>query len=388
MLGGASSITLFHVRGIRISVDWSWFIVLFLVIVWMSGFYRDILGNPDDDFGPYALAVLSALGFFGSILLHELGHAVVAIRRGIGISGIQLWIFGGVARMDRESDSPKTEYQVAIAGPLVTLAIVVALVLVTTVAVGISGLGDALLIRTGATNSGVLAMIAWLATINFLVLVFNLLPAFPMDGGRIVRAIAWKRSGDRNKATRFAAKLGQGFGFLFIGGGLLLILSGLLITGVWLALVGLIINGSAKAASAQTQITGRLAGMTVADVMDSEPVAIPGDVSVDRALEEYFLRYQWPWFPVVDPARRFLGLLDRERADEVPEPQRAASEVADLLGDEGIGSFSVTIDTPLESLLGSGELRRRGALIAVDAHGKLRGVITTDQVGRALRNAG
>src|SRR3954454_15904578 len=126
MLGG-SSITLFHVRGIRIAVDWSWFLVLFLVIFWLSGFYGNVLGESNSSSTPFVLAVASAIGFFGSIVLHELGHAFAARRNGIGISSIQLWIFGGMARMDRESDSPATEFKVAIAGPLVTLAIVVVL---------------------------------------------------------------------------------------------------------------------------------------------------------------------------------------------------------------------------------------------------------------------
>ncbi|HZK15872.1 MAG TPA: site-2 protease family protein, partial [Solirubrobacterales bacterium] len=125
MLGG-KSITLFHVRGIRIAVDWSWFFVLFLVIFWLSQFYGDVLGESSSSSTPFLLAILSAFGFFGSIVLHELGHAMVALRNGIGISSIQLWIFGGMARMDRESDSPATEFKVAIAGPLVTLAIVAA----------------------------------------------------------------------------------------------------------------------------------------------------------------------------------------------------------------------------------------------------------------------
>src|SRR5687767_2180996 len=117
-------ITLFHVRGIRIGVDYSWFLVLFLIIIWLSAFYRDVLG-PGDDTGAYALAVASALLFFGSILLHELGHALVSVRHGIGISGISLWMFGGVARMEQDSDSPGTEFKVAIAGPAVTAIIVV-----------------------------------------------------------------------------------------------------------------------------------------------------------------------------------------------------------------------------------------------------------------------
>ncbi|HEU4945053.1 MAG TPA: site-2 protease family protein, partial [Solirubrobacterales bacterium] len=129
MLGG-SSITLFHVRGIRVAVDWSWFFVLFLVIFWLSQVYSDVLGESSSSSTPFVLALITAFGFFGSIVLHELGHAVAAMRNGIGITSIQLWIFGGVAQMDRESDSPATEFKVAIAGPLVTLAIVIALTVV------------------------------------------------------------------------------------------------------------------------------------------------------------------------------------------------------------------------------------------------------------------
>jgi Zn-dependent protease len=384
MLGG-SSITLFHVRGIRISVDWSWFLVLFLVIFWLSQFYGDVLGQSSSATGPFVLAVVSALGFFGSILLHELGHAMVAMRNGIGISSIQLWIFGGVARMDRESDSPSTEFKVAIAGPAVTLAIVLVLAAVGLVAAGPDEFWKAVLIESNSGTSGVLAMVAWLAFINFLVLVFNLLPAFPMDGGRVVRAIAWWRSGDRTSATRFAASLGRVFGYLFVAGGLLLVFDGQVFGGVWLALIGMVINGSARGAAMQTAISSRIEGMRVADVMDREPVAIPGELSVEQALDQYFLRYRWPWFPVVDAAHRFLGLLERDQADEVPEVSRATSLVSELL-ERDQGSLHVDEDAPLDSLLSNQNLRRFGALMAVDADGRLSGVITAEQVGRALRD--
>src|SRR3954449_2079589 len=119
------AVTLFHVRGIRIGIDYSWFFVLFLIIFWLSDFYRSILDTSSGDAVPYALAVASALAFFASILLHELGHAFVALRRGIGISDITLWMFGGVARMTKDSDSPGTEFKVAAAGPLVTLALAI-----------------------------------------------------------------------------------------------------------------------------------------------------------------------------------------------------------------------------------------------------------------------
>jgi Zn-dependent protease len=385
MLGGAS-ITLFRVRGIRIAVDWSWFFVLFLVIFYLSSFYGDVLGEGDTSTAPFLLAVLSAIGFFGSIVLHELGHAFVAIRNGIGISGIQLWIFGGMAQMDRESDRPSTEFKVAIAGPAVTLAIVVALLAIGLLAAGPDEFRRAALIESDAGVSGALAMVAWLATINLLVLVFNLLPAFPMDGGRIVRAIAWWRTGDRTAATRFAAGLGRIFAYLFIGGGIFIAFEVDLIAGIWLALIGMVINGAARGAAMQTRISGRIEGITVADVMDREPVAIPGELSVEQALDEYFLRYRWAWFPVVDAAHRFLGLLVRDRADEVPETSRATSLVSEVL-ERDDGSFKVRDDAPLDSLLANRALRRFGALMAVDAEGRLSGVITVEQVGRALRGS-
>jgi Zn-dependent protease len=387
MLGGGS-ITLFHVRGIRIGVDWSWFLVLFLVIFWLSQFYGDVLGEGGSSTTAFVLAVISAVGFFGSIVLHELGHAVAAMRNGIGITSIQLWIFGGVAQMDRESDSPKTELEVAVAGPLVTLAIVVALTAIGLAAAGWHDFREAALVESDASISGLLAMVAWLASINLLVLIFNLLPAFPMDGGRIVRAIAWWRSGDRTSATRFAANLGRVFAYLFIGAGLLLVFEGQVFSGVWLALIGMVINGSARAASAQTRISGRIEGMRVADVMDREPVAIPDQLSVEQALDQYFLRYRWSWFPVVDAAHRFRGLVVRDSADEVPETSRATALISDLVeSDSDDGTFQVRDDAPLDTLLANRTMRRFGAVMAVDANGRLSGVITAEQVGRALRDA-
>jgi len=386
MLGG-SSITLFHVRGIRIAVDWSWFLVLFLVIFWLSGFYGDVLGESSSGSTPFLLAVISAFGFFGSIVLHELGHAFVALRNGIGISSIQLWIFGGMARMDRESDSPSTEFKVAIAGPLVTLAIVAVLTAIGLAAVGPADFWDAVLIESNSGVSGAMAMVGWLASINALVLVFNLLPAFPMDGGRVVRAIAWWRNGDRNAATRFAAGLGRVFAYLFIAVGLLMVFTGEIFGGVWLALIGIVISGSARAATAQTAISGRIEGMRVADVMDREPVAIPGELNVEQALDEYFLRYRWSWFPVVDAAHRFKGLVVRDSADQVPETSRTTSLISELIeADTDDGTFQVRDDDPLDSLLANRALRRFGAVMAVDEDGRLSGVITAEQVGRALRD--
>ncbi len=387
MLGGGS-ITLFHIRGIRIAVDWSWFVILFLVIFWMSRFYEELLGPSASSITPFVLAVASAAGFFGSILLHELGHALAAGRDGIGISSIQLWIFGGMARMDREADSAGVEARVALAGPAVTALIFVALMVAGVLAGGWHEFSHAALIESTSGASGVLAVMAWLASINLLLLVFNLLPAFPMDGGRVARAIAWKVTGDRNSATKFAADLGRIFGYVFIVGGIYMALTGAIlgtIGGIWLALIGVMINGAAKGAAVQTKMNRQIGVISVADVMDREPVTIRGDLSIEQALDQYFLRYRWPWFPVVDAAQRFLGLLNRDAADEVPEVSRAGSTVSEIV-DADRGLF-IRDDTPLTSLLSNQNLRRLGALMAIDSEGRLSGVITVEQVGRALRDA-
>jgi len=385
---GGRPITLFHIRGIRIAVDWSWFLILFLVIFWMSQFYEDLLGRSGSSSEAFLLAVLTAAGFFGSILLHELGHAFVARRNGIGISQVQLWIFGGMARMDREADSPGVEARVALGGPAVTLMIFVVCAALGVALGSWTEFHEAATFESRVGAPAVPAMFDWLASINLLLLIFNLIPAFPMDGGRVARAIAWRRTGDRNAATRFAADLGRVLGWGIVAAGAYMAVTDSIFGGfggIWLALIGIMITGAAKGASRQTQVSGRIHHISVADVMDRQPVTIPGDISVEQALDQYFLRYRWPWFPVVDAAHRFLGLLQREAADEVPEVSRTISLVSEIV-DHDRGLF-IRDDAPLDSLLSNANLRRFGALMAVDADGRLSGVITVEQLGRALKES-
>lgn len=384
MFGGGRSFTLFTVRGIRITVDLSWFVVLFIVIFWLSDFYGTLLDQPNSATEPYLLAVVTAIGFFGSIVLHELGHAFVALRNGIGITRISLWIFGGVAQMDRESDSPGTEFKVAIGGPVVTALIAIVLIAIGVLTVGWSTFEDAIAVRRTADMTGLIAMVAWLATINVIVLAFNLLPAFPMDGGRIVRAIAWKITGKRGAATNFAAGLGRIFGYLFIGIGLYWAYMGDVFGGVWLALIGFLITSSARAATVQNSVTSRLEGIKVGDVMDEHPVAMPGSLSADRALEEFFLRYQWSWFPVVDEDQRFIGVVVRDQIEQIPEVDRTTEIVSEHLENES-RAFQINQEALLESLLGNPNLRKFGAVMVTDQGGRLSGVVTVEQLGRALR---
>jgi Zn-dependent protease len=383
---GGGGITLFRIRGIRIAVDYSWFVVLFLIIFWLTSFYQDVLGTQSGDTEPYLLAVASAALFFASILLHELGHAFVARRHNIGVSGITLWMFGGFARLEKDSDTPGTEFKIAIAGPVVTAAIVVACAVAGLLLAGSHQFGNAALIKADTRTSGIAAMVSWLGSINLFVLGFNLIPAFPLDGGRVARAIAWWRTGSRNSGTRFAATLGEWFGLLMIAAGLAYFIAyrGDVFGGVWLAFIGFILRGAAKGALAQTEVTSRIEGISVADVMDRDPVAIPEGASIEQALDEYFLRYRSPWFPVVDAAQHFIGLVDRGAADNVPAVERTSSMVSDVLARDS-GSLTIGEDEPLESVLGNEALRRLGALIATDAEGHIRGVLTIDAIGKALR---
>ena len=188
-----------------------------------------------------------------------------------------------------------------------------------------------------------------------------------------------------SSATRFAATLGRGFAYLLIAVGIFLTFQGDIVGGIWLAVIGFILNGSARAAIAQSKVSSRIENVSVGDVMDREPVAIPRPLSVERALDKYFHRYRWPWFPVVDGNQRFVGLLDSGTAEAVPAVERATSTVGGeiLARDSGL---TVREDAPLETLLGNEALRRLGALVATDADGRLRGVVTVDQIGRALRD--
>ena len=380
---GGGSIQLARVFGIRIGVDVSWFLVLFLIIYWLTDYYRDVGAGSNS----FLLAAVSALLFFASILLHELGHAGVAIRNGIPIAGIDLWLFGGVAKLERDTDSPGVEFRVAVAGPLVTLAI-------AAVCFGLGAListPDEVLdgaVYETTVGSQATAVLGYLMSINVLVLLFNLIPGFPLDGGRIARAITWKITGDRNRATRFAAVLGRGVGWVLIAAGAVWALRGAVFSGLWLALIGWFLAQAARSAQTQATFAGRIEHLRVGDVMDAEPVAMPEELPLDRAEGEFFLRYGWPWFPVVDSAGRLVGVVAHEAVRSVPEQEQALHTVGSVMArDDGDSGLRAQVEDPLESLLGQESLGRLGAVLAVDGDGVLRGVVTIERVRRALRGA-
>jgi Zn-dependent protease len=379
---GTGSIQLARIFGIRIGASPSWFVVLFILILALSSSYDDRYS----DTTAYAVAVASAALFSLSLILHEMGHAIVARRHGIDIAGIDLWFFGGIAKLSRDSRSPSEEFKVAAAGPAVTLLIVIVCCAVGIATVGYHDFVDA--VELTSDPSPGLALLGWLALLNWVLFVFNLVPAFPLDGGRIARAVAWKVTGDRNRGTRFSARLGQGFSYVLIGGGIYLLTKSDAYTGLWFIVMGWFLGQAATGAVASSRFYERLEGVTVADVMDTQPVWVPGETTVMQAQDEFFLRYRWPWFPVADSTSgRFLGLLRQERIDVAMEdgrPALAVSEVVDAKADE---EFRVHDDTPIEQLLGSDGLRSLGALMVVDSEERLRGVVTLEQVRRALTAA-
>jgi Zn-dependent protease len=381
---GGGSIQLARLFGIRIGASPSWFVVLFLMIYYLSGVFDDSLRGYSRDTA-YIVAVAGALLFFFSLVLHELGHALVARRNGIRVSSIELWFFGGLAKLTREPGSPGEDFRISAAGPAVT-ALVLAGCLGALVALGVDDLGTAITLGFNTTTP-VKGLIAWLAGINLVVLVFNLVPAFPLDGGRIARSIAWKVTGDPNRGTRFSARLGQGFAYILMGLGVYVLLRGDAIGGIWFLVLGWFLAQAARGAVVSSRFSERLEGVTVGDVMDTQPVTVPGDLSVLAAQDEFFLRYRFPWFPVVDSSRRFLGILKEESVEGAVNDGRPAMTVGEVLGPHPDAGSFVRRDTPIEQLLGSETLRGLGALMVVDAEERLCGVVTLEQVRRALAAA-
>jgi Zn-dependent protease len=372
-----------RVFGIRIGVSMSWFVVLFILILYLSDYFHTVLGGSQTT--AYAIAVAGALGYFVSLILHELGHALVARRLGIPIVGIDLWFLGGLSQMGREPASPGEEFKVAAAGPAVTLLLFVLCLVAGTLVVSGHQFAEVALTREGFITTPGLALIGWLGLVNAVLFIFNIIPAFPLDGGRIARAAIWRRTGDRNRATQWTGRTGQALalavGLLGLWGFASSGSSGDLLT----MLLAYFLYQAASGAVVQGALGRRIQHIRVADIMDREPVTIPAGVSLIDAQEQFFLRYRWPWFVVVDPARRFLGVVRQQRVETEIAAGRPALSVSEVL--EQDLPVQIGCEAPLESLLGSEGLGRLGAMVAVDGDGVLEGVVTLAQVRRALRPA-
>src|SRR5215475_4095619 len=217
MLRRTSSIKLANIFGFRIGVDRSWFVILFLMIFWLSGAFRTALHSSDGV--AYLTTVITVLVLFGSLIVHELGHALVARREGIEVERIDLFLFGGLTQMSRDARTPGEDFRIAAAGPAATLGFVLVCLAVDLAIVGPHRLVHAAALDGTVPITPVLLSLSWLLFWNVLLLIFNLVPAFPLDGGRIARAIVWRVTGEKRRGTQIAARLGQGFALLLAGVG-------------------------------------------------------------------------------------------------------------------------------------------------------------------------
>ncbi|MGQ9689054.1 MAG: site-2 protease family protein [Desulfobaccales bacterium] len=308
---------LFKIAGIRINLDISWFIIFALVLFALSAGYLP-RAFPGQDFQTYWLAGLVAtLLFFVSVMLHELAHSLMAIRHGIDIPEITLFIFGGVAHLSREPADPGTEFKVAVVGPLTSFAL----------AALFAGLGLAL---KGLEPSMIGVVIGYLSWINLALGIFNLIPGFPLDGGRLLRAFLWWKTGSLTRATKVAADFGKGFAVAIMILGGLQIFAGALINGLWFLFIGMFLRGMSTQGYEELVIRKALEGVKVAEVMVRQVVTVPADLTISQLIHDYFLPYAYRGFPVTDNGR-VLGVVSVASVSQVPREAHDHRRVSDIM---------------------------------------------------------
>lgn len=360
-----------RVAGIRVGVNWTVIVIFLLILGGTTATFSELY--PGRQPVVYGLAGLgAAVLFFLSLLAHELAHAVVAERNGIRCEGVILWLFGGVAKLLGEARDPGTDLRIAGVGPLVSfvLGLVFGALAVAVSVAGVSGLP--------------IGVLGWLALINVVLAVFNLVPASPLDGGRILRAVLWRWRGDRFRAAVSAARAGRVFGFLLVGVGLARAIFGDL-GGLWFVLIGWFVATAANAEEQHARVQDALAGVRVGDVMTIDPVSVPPTLTVAQLLDDYIWRNRFSAFPVIDPYGRPYGLVTLNRLKDVPVERRADVTVADVAAaadDVPVAAPSQPLVELLTDLRGGGD----GRALVVDG-GRVVGIVSPRDVARMLEIA-
>jgi Zn-dependent protease/CBS domain-containing protein len=311
------SYPLFRLFGFEVRADLSW-LVLAALITWSLAagvFPTYIKGLTTVTY--WWMGVVGTLALFASIILHELSHSLVARSHGLPMKGITLFIFGGVAQMEEEPPSPGTEFLMAIAGP-------VASIVVGGACLGLGALGSGL--RWPIPALGVIDYLGW---INLVLAGFNLLPAFPLDGGRVLRSILWKVKSDLRWATRIASMAGSGFGFLLIFLGVVSMFRGALIGGLWWLLIGMFLNSAAQMSYRQLLTRRALEGEPVSRFMRRDPVTVPRSISIQELVDEYIYTHHYKMFPVVD-GERLVGCVTTAEVKAVPRDEWARHTVGEI----------------------------------------------------------
>ncbi len=350
MRGG---IRLFRVLGITISIDYTWFIVFFL-FAWSLAYGYFPQKVPDLGVTAYlVMGAVASLFLFICVLIHEIAHSYTANRLGLDVKEITLFIFGGVAQLTREPDTPGKELKIAIAGPLASGGLAVGFYLLKLLIDGM---------YTGGVVQGVSAVVGFLSTINIVLIVFNMIPGFPLDGGRIMRAVWWAKTGSIREATRVASIIGKGFASLLIVFGFLQIISGLFIQGLWAVLIGVFLQQAAEGSYRQLLMKITLEGMKVSDIMTRNVVTVPAHIPLSTVVERFFFNYHFVSFPVLRDGR-LVGLLtlndvrkvDKERwhttlveeamerisPDRVLHPEDSVLHALTKMIEDGVGRYPV-----------------------------------------------
>jgi Zn-dependent protease/CBS domain-containing protein len=354
-----------HFGGVEVRVNWSW-LVIFALIVWSlaDGIFPS--QNPGLSRGVHlAMAIVAAFLFFASLLLHELGHSWEARREGVEIDGITLWLFGGVSQFKTRFPSGGTEFRIAIAGPLVSLLLGVVFVLIA-----LAGL-----------PSAVDGVAAWLGYINLALLVFNLIPALPLDGGRVLRAALWAWRGDLGWATRVATDIGRVFAYLFIGLGIAMFIFQGSFSGAWLAFIGWFLLQASSAEARYIATEAALEGLRVRDLMVRDPVTVEGDLTVGQFMDDVARSRRFTTYPVID-GEKPIGLLAFSSVAAVPRSEWDLRHVRDAMIPLEEVPLLTEDETAVDALAAlSAPTSNRG--LVVD-NGHLAGLLSITDLTRAL----
>lgn len=346
--------------GFKIYVDLSWLILAFLITWTLAvGFFPAVAPGLASA-AYWWMGIAGALGLFASIIFHELGHSVVARHYGIPMKGITLFIFGGVAEMTKEPPSAKSEFMMAIAGPIAS-------VFAGVFFFALYGLASAL-----AWPPVIGLVLGYLATINIILAVFNMVPAFPLDGGRVLRAILWGVKKDLQWATRISSALGGAFGLLLVVLGIVNLFGGNVIGGVWWIILGLFIRAASKMSYQQMLLREMLEGEPVRNFMRNEPVSVPSSATLKQLVDNYIYRYHHKFFPVVDGGE-LSGCISLNQVKEVPSEEwelRTVGDLAQACNDDNTITPDSDAMSALTTMYGTGASR-----VLVAENGRLQGVL-------------
>lgn len=367
-----SQIKLGRIFGIEIGLHYSWIVIALLIVFSLAGHFREINAQWGDGV-VLITAVLTGVLFFAAIIAHELAHSIVAKSRGLPVKSITLFALGGVSQIEKEATDAKTEFWIAIVGPLTSFVIGAALLALST-ALGWTSMAT--------PRTPVLAMMVWLGYINVALAIFNLVPGFPLDGGRVLRAIVWWATKDMVRSTRIAARVGQTVALFFIVVGVYRLFSGAGFAGLWIAIIGWFLLDAAGATYAQVEVNERLRGVKVGDIMSRDCPTVEGRTNLRTFVEEFLLRTGRRCFIVVENDN-IAGIITAHEIKEIEPAIRPYKTVSDAM--RPIHQLrTVTPDTSVVEVLetmGREDLNQ----LPVVSDGRLEGVISRGQVLRYLQ---